>query len=86
MLSSQKITEKQISSFGTEIDLVDSDLGNSKLGIGIIMMLASFVVTKRWKSADFTTKTMIRTVPAKTFSQNIFTPLIFLILMTTSKQ
>jgi hypothetical protein len=43
MLSSQKIAEKQISSFGTEIDLVDSDLGNSKLGIGIIMMLASFV-------------------------------------------
>ena len=43
MLSSQKIAEEQIASFGSEIDLVDSDLGNSKLGIGIIMMLASFV-------------------------------------------
>ena len=43
MLASQKIAEKQIASFGSEIDLVDSDLGNSKLGIGIIMTLASFV-------------------------------------------
>ena len=43
MLSSQKIAEEQIASFGSEIDLVDSDLGNSKLGIGIIMVLASFV-------------------------------------------
>jgi len=43
MLSTQKIAEKQISSFGAEIDMVNSDLGNSKLGIGIIMTLASFV-------------------------------------------
>ena len=43
MLTNQKITEKRIASFVSEIDLVDSDLGNSKLGIGIIMALASFV-------------------------------------------
>jgi len=43
MLGTQKIAEKQISSFSTEIDLVNSDLGDSRLGIGIIMMLASFV-------------------------------------------
>ena len=43
MLSSQKITEDQVSTFSNEINLVDTDIGNSKLGIGIIMMLASFV-------------------------------------------
>ena len=43
MLGSQKITEDQVATFSNEISLVDTDLGNSKLGIGIIMVLASFV-------------------------------------------
>ena len=43
MLSIQKITEDQVSTFSNEMNLVDTDLGNSKLGIGIIMVLAGFI-------------------------------------------
>lgn len=43
MLSSHKITKDQVSTFSNEMNLVDTDLGNSKLGIGIIMILAGFV-------------------------------------------
>jgi hypothetical protein len=43
MLSDHKIANKQITVFSNEVELVDLDLGNSKLGIGIIMALAGFV-------------------------------------------
>ena len=43
MFGTQKIAEKQLSSIGIEVDLVNTDLGNSKLGIGVIMTLAGFV-------------------------------------------
>ena len=42
MLSNHKISNKQISVFNNEVELVDLDLGNSKLGTGIIMAVAGF--------------------------------------------
>jgi hypothetical protein len=43
MLSNPKIAEKQITVFINEVELVDRNLGNSKLGIGIIMIMAGFI-------------------------------------------
>jgi len=43
MLGTQKIAENQVSTFSNEINLVDTDLGNSRIGFGIIMVLAGFI-------------------------------------------
>jgi hypothetical protein len=43
MLTNHKIAEEQITTFDQEVVFADHDLGNSKLGIGIIMFLAGFV-------------------------------------------
>ena len=41
MFSNQKIAKDQVSTFNNELSLVETDLGDSRIGIGIILTLAS---------------------------------------------
>ena len=43
MYESMKITQENVATFDTEIEAIDLELGNSKLGLGIIMIMAAFV-------------------------------------------
>ena len=43
MYESMEITQERAATFDSEIEVVDLELGNSKLGLGIIMIMAAFV-------------------------------------------
>jgi len=43
MYESMKITPERVATFDTEIEALDLELGNSKLGLGVIMIMAAFV-------------------------------------------
>ena len=43
MYESMKITPERVATFDSEIEVADLELGNSKLGFGIIMIMAAFV-------------------------------------------
>lgn len=43
MLIDQKMTEEQVAAFDTNVDVSDLAIGNSRFGIGIIMVMAGFV-------------------------------------------
>ena len=43
MYESMKITQERVATFDSEIEVADLELGNSKLGLGIIMIMAAFV-------------------------------------------
>jgi hypothetical protein len=38
-----EITQERVATFNNEIEVADLELGNSKLGLGIIMIMAAFV-------------------------------------------
>ena len=43
MYESMKMTHERAATFDNEIEIADLELGNSKLGLGIIMIMAAFV-------------------------------------------
>ena len=43
MLSEQKITKEQVTTFASAAKVSELEIGNSKVGIGIIMVMAFFV-------------------------------------------
>jgi len=43
MYDSMKITSERVATFTHEIEAAELELGNSKLGFGIIMVMAAFV-------------------------------------------
>lgn len=43
MYDSMKITPESVATFDREIEAAELELGNSKLGLGIIMVMAAFV-------------------------------------------
>jgi len=43
MLSEQKITKEQVTTFTDNAETADLAIGNSRVGIGIIMAMAGFV-------------------------------------------
>lgn len=43
MYESMKITSESVATFDREIEAAELELGNSKLGLGIIMVMAAFV-------------------------------------------
>ena len=43
MLNEQKITKEQVATFSAAADINDLAIGNSRVGIGIIMAMAGFV-------------------------------------------
>ena len=43
MITDQKITGEQITTFERDIDISDLAIGNSRFGIGVIMAMACFV-------------------------------------------
>ena len=43
MYESMEVTQEGVARFDSEIEVVDLELGNSKLGLGIIMIMAAFV-------------------------------------------
>jgi hypothetical protein len=43
MYESMEITQERVATFDTEIEVAELELGNSKLGLGIIMIMAAFV-------------------------------------------
>lgn len=43
MLSEQKITKEQVTTFDAEAEIADLAIGNSRFGFGIIMVMAGFV-------------------------------------------
>ena len=43
MYESMEITRERAATFDTEIEVADLELGNSKLGLGVIMIMAAFV-------------------------------------------
>ena len=43
MQSDQKFTKEQVAAFGSSIFVSDLEIGNSRLGIGLIMAMAGFV-------------------------------------------
>jgi hypothetical protein len=43
MLSERKITKEQVSTFAGTADISELEIGNSRFGIGIIMVMAGFV-------------------------------------------
>jgi len=43
MYESMEATQERVARFDSEIEVVDLELGNSKLGLGIIMIMAAFV-------------------------------------------
>jgi len=45
MLSEQKISNEQFTTFADHAETADLEIGNSKLGIGLIMTMACFVGT-----------------------------------------
>lgn len=43
MYNSLEATQERVTTFDENIEVADLELGNSKLGIGIIMVMAAFV-------------------------------------------
>ncbi len=43
MYKSMEITGERVTTFDSEIEAIDLELGNSKLGLGVIMIMAAFV-------------------------------------------
>ena len=43
MYESMKITSERVATFDREIEVAELELGNSRLGFGIIMVMAAFV-------------------------------------------
>ena len=43
MLTDQKIAKEQVTTFDSTVDVSDLAIGNSRFGIGIIMVMAGFV-------------------------------------------
>ena len=43
MYKSIEMTQERTATFDSEIEVADLELGNSKLGLGIIMIMAAFV-------------------------------------------
>ena len=43
MYESMEITQERIATFDAEIEVADLELGNSRLGLGVIMIMAAFV-------------------------------------------
>jgi len=43
MYESMEITQERVATFDTATEVADLELGNSKLGLGIIMVMAAFV-------------------------------------------
>ena len=43
MLSEQKITKEQVTTFASAAKVAELEIGNSRFGIGIIMFMAGFV-------------------------------------------
>jgi hypothetical protein len=43
MLSEEKIVKEQVASFVSNAEIADLAIGNSRIGIGIIMVMAGFV-------------------------------------------
>lgn len=43
MLSEQKISKEQVTTFVTDAEIAELSIGNSRFGIGIIMAMAGFV-------------------------------------------
>ena len=45
MLSEQKITKEQVATFASNAEISELEIGNSRFGIGIILVMAGFVGT-----------------------------------------
>lgn len=43
MLNKQDMTKEQVATFASNAEIIDLELGNSKFGIGIILVMACFV-------------------------------------------
>lgn len=43
MLNEQKITKEQVTTFASHAEAAELEIGNSRFGIGIIMVMACFV-------------------------------------------
>jgi hypothetical protein len=43
MLSEQKISKEQVTTFAASVEISQLEIGNSRFGIGIIMVMAAFV-------------------------------------------
>ena len=43
MYESMEITRERVATFDSKVDVAELELGNSKLGLGVIMVMAAFV-------------------------------------------
>ncbi len=43
MYESMEITQERVATFDTNVETAELELGNSKLGLGVIMVMAAFV-------------------------------------------
>ena len=43
MYDSIDITQERVATFDSKVEVTDLELGNSKLGLGVIMIMAAFV-------------------------------------------
>ena len=43
MYESMNITQERVATFDTDVEVADLELGNSRLGLGIIITMAAFV-------------------------------------------
>ncbi len=43
MYDTMEVTQERVATFEESIEVADLELGNSKLGIGVIMVMAAFV-------------------------------------------
>jgi len=43
MYESMEVTRERVATFDSKVDVAELELGNSKLGLGIIMIMAAFV-------------------------------------------
>ena len=43
MYESMKITQERVATFDSTVEVAELELGNSKLGLGVIMVMAAFV-------------------------------------------
>ena len=43
MYESMNITQERVATFDSSVEVAELELGNSKLGLGIIMVMAAFV-------------------------------------------
>ena len=43
MYESKEVTQERVATFDTTVEVAELELGNSKLGLGVIMVMAAFV-------------------------------------------